>query len=94
MSNRAETLVGRWQLDPQRSSVEFRAGHVWGLASVIGHFDDFEGRLDLKADPAIELMINAASVQTGNPKRDRHLRSGDFFDADHHRASPRPGDDL
>lgn len=85
MSNRSdETLVGRWQLDPQRSSVEFRAGQFWGLGTVKGHFDDYEGRLDLSADPAIELTIDAASVQTGNRRRDQHLRSADFFDAENH----------
>jgi polyisoprenoid-binding protein YceI len=79
-----ETLVGRWQLDPQRSSVEFRVGHFWGLATVKGHFDHYDGRLDLSADPAIELTIGAANVQTGNPKRDQHLRSAEFFDAENH----------
>jgi polyisoprenoid-binding protein YceI len=79
-----ETLVGSWQLDPQRSSVEFRVGHFWGLGTVRGHFDDYEGRLDLGADPAIELTIDAANVQTGNPKRDQHLRSTEFFDAGNH----------
>jgi len=79
-----ETILGRWQLDPQRSTIEFRARHFWGLATVKGHFDDYHGRLDLGADPAIELTIDAASVQTGNPKRDRHLRSADFFDSENH----------
>jgi polyisoprenoid-binding protein YceI len=74
----------RWQLDPQRSSVEFRVGLFWGLGSVKGHFDDYRGRLDLSAEPAIELTIDAASVQTGNRRRDAHLRSTDFFDAEHH----------
>ena len=77
-----DTLAGRWQLDPQRSRVEFRARHFWGLMTVKGHFDDYEGRLDLSADPAIELTIDAASVETGNRKRDDHLRSADFFDAE------------
>jgi polyisoprenoid-binding protein YceI len=80
-----ETIAGRWQLDPARSSVEFRVPHLWGLGTVRGHFDDYQGRLDLSADPAIELTIDAASVQTGNPKRDEHLRSDRFFDAEKHR---------
>ena len=71
ISNRRshETLDGRWQLDPRRSSVEFRAEHIWDLATVKGHFDDYQGRLDLSADPAIELTIDAESIQTGNAKR-------------------------
>ena len=79
-----ETILGRWQLDPQRSTIEFRVRHFWGLATVKGQFDDYQGRLDLSSDPAIELTIDAASVETGNPKRDRHLRSADFFDAENH----------
>jgi polyisoprenoid-binding protein YceI len=79
-----ETLVGRWQLDPQRSTVEFRVGHFWGLGTVKGHFEGYQSRLDLSADPAIELTIDAANVQTGNPKRDEHLRSTAFFDAESH----------
>ena len=79
-----ETIAGSWQVDPQRSSVEFRVGNFWGLATVQGHFGDYQGRLDLGADPAIELAIDAASLDTGNSKRDEHLRSTDFFDAEHH----------
>jgi polyisoprenoid-binding protein YceI len=80
----ASPPLGRWRLDPQRSSVEFRARHIWGLLTVKGRFADYEGGLDLSADPAIELTIDAGSVQTGNRKRDEHLRSADFFDVEHH----------
>jgi polyisoprenoid-binding protein YceI len=79
-----KTISGRWRLDPRRSSVEFRVGQFWGLVTVTGRFDDYEGQLDLGAAPAIELTIDAASVQTGNRRRDRHLRSTDFFDAENH----------
>ncbi len=80
----SETISGRWQLDPRRSSVEFRAGNFWGLTTVKGHFDDYQGWLDMTADPAIELTIDAASLQTGNRRRDQHLRSPDFFAAEKH----------
>ena len=79
-----ETIIGRWQLDAQRSTVEFRVGHLWGLGTVTGRFDDYEGQLDLSATSAIQLTIGAAGVQTGNRRRDQHLRSADFFDAEHH----------
>jgi polyisoprenoid-binding protein YceI len=79
-----EALHGRWLLDPRRSSVEFRALHFWGLLPVKGHFDNFRGQLDLRTTPAIELTIDAATVQTGNRKRDQHLRSAAFFDAEDH----------
>jgi polyisoprenoid-binding protein YceI len=77
-------ISGRWLIDPRRSSVEFRVGYFWGLLTVKGHFDDYHGELDLSANPAIELTINAASVQTRNRTRDRHLRSADFFNTKEH----------
>jgi polyisoprenoid-binding protein YceI len=64
--------------------VQFRTRKFWGLVTVQGHFDAYKGQFELNADPAIELMINAASVRTGIPKRDRHLRSADFLDAENH----------
>ncbi len=80
----SQTISGRWQLDSQRSSVEFRARKLWGLVTVRGHFNDYEGQLDLSANPAIDLTIDAGSLRTGIRKRDRHLRSTDFFDAENH----------
>jgi polyisoprenoid-binding protein YceI len=79
-----ETISRGWRLDRERSSVEFRVKLLWGLATVTGHFEDYYGRLDLSADPAIELTIDAASLQTGNSKRDDHLRGDDFFDVENH----------
>ncbi len=79
-----ELLSGKWRLDPQRSSVEFHAKSFWGLASVKGRFQDYRGQLDMSATPAIELTIDAASLNSGNRRRDEHLRSGDFFDAETH----------
>lgn len=78
------TIGGSWQLDPQRSSVEFRTRSIWGLVAVNGHFGEYQGHLDLSAAPAIELTIDAASLDTGNRKRDKHLRSADFFDVENH----------
>jgi len=75
---------GRWRVDPSRSSVAFRTPTLWGLATVKGRFDDYDGTLDLERNPAIELTINAGSINTENSFRDRHLRSADFFDADNH----------
>jgi polyisoprenoid-binding protein YceI len=75
---------GAWRLDPEHSSVEFHVRHFYGLVTVKGHFDRFEGRFNLRAQPAIELTIDAASLETKNARRDKHLRSADFFDAANH----------
>jgi len=73
----------RWRIDPARSSVEFRTRTLWGLSTVSGRFDRYEGTLDLERDPAIELRLDAASLDTGNRLRDEHLRGEDFFDTEH-----------
>ena len=76
--------LGGWRIDPTRSSVEFRAGTLWGLTNVTGRFERYEGTLDLQENPAIELTIDAASLDTNLGLRDRHLRSADFFDVVNH----------
>jgi polyisoprenoid-binding protein YceI len=74
----------RWRIDPARSSIEFQVRGFWGLQVVKGGFTRYQGTLDLAADPAIELVIEADSLDTRNRKRDAHLRSADFFDAERH----------
>jgi polyisoprenoid-binding protein YceI len=66
------------------SSIEFHVRHFYGLMTVKGHFDRYEGVLDLSASPAVELTIEADSLDTKQKKRDAHLRSADFFDAANH----------
>jgi polyisoprenoid-binding protein YceI len=66
---------GTWRLDPTDSAVEFHVRHFYGLMTVKGHFDRYEGTLDLHARPAITLTIEADSLDTDQAKRDKHLRS-------------------
>jgi polyisoprenoid-binding protein YceI len=73
-----------WRIDPDRSSVEFNAKGFWGIATVKGRFSRYQGTLDLSAKPAIELTIEADSLDTKNNRRDKHLRSPDFFDVEQH----------
>ncbi|HWE11514.1 MAG TPA: YceI family protein [Solirubrobacteraceae bacterium] len=80
----AELARGQWELDPARSRVGFEVPHYWGFRTVTGRFTRYGGRLDLRATPAVELTVDAASIQTGNERRDHHLRSADFFAVDAH----------
>jgi polyisoprenoid-binding protein YceI len=80
----AQITDGAWRLDPVRSSVEFHVRHFYGLITVKGRFDRYQGSLDLSARPAVELVIDAASLDTKQKQRDKHLRSDDFFDAVNH----------
>jgi polyisoprenoid-binding protein YceI len=69
-----------WLVDADSSAVDFTIKTLWGMATVRGGFDRFEGRYDVRPDGAtIELLIEADSIDTGNATRDKHLRSDDFF---------------
>jgi polyisoprenoid-binding protein YceI len=70
----------RWTVDPDETSVEFAVKTFWGLMTVHGRFDRFDGSYEVGPDgTAIELTIDADSLDTGNGTRDKHLRSSDFF---------------
>ena len=76
--------AGEYQLDTAHSTVEFVAKHLM-VAKVRGRFADFSGTVTIAEVPEeshVEVTIDAASISTGNPDRDTHLRSGDFFDVE------------
>jgi polyisoprenoid-binding protein YceI len=83
---REGALVGRWLLDPQASHVEFRVTHFWGAITVRGWFERLEGEGVVGPDGKVtgQLVMDAASLNSKNKQRDRHLRSADFFDAADH----------
>jgi polyisoprenoid-binding protein YceI len=76
--------AGAWNLDPDRSTVGFRIKNFWGLVHVKGRFTDVNADGQITGKGAIfgRLDIQVASLHTGIGKRDEHLRSADFFDAD------------
>jgi polyisoprenoid-binding protein YceI len=75
------SLAGNWALDPARSTAALRTKSMWGLVPVKGAFGDIEG--GGQVSPAGEvngrIALATGSLDTGNKKRDTHLRSGDFF---------------
>jgi polyisoprenoid-binding protein YceI len=81
-----ETGVGRWQLDPAASSVHFEQRSVWGLVNVKGVFGTVRGEGGIEPGGALSgtLRVDAASVETKQGMRDKHLRSADFFDVEQH----------
>jgi polyisoprenoid-binding protein YceI len=74
-----------WRLDPSHTSVQFAVKHLV-IATVRGRFGDVSGSLHLAhAKPyesEVRIAIATASVETGDEKRDAHLRSADFFNAE------------
>jgi polyisoprenoid-binding protein YceI len=87
MTPAADAVVpeGTWHVDPAAGSVGFEVRTMWGLAKVRGTFARYRGALVAQPQGmGGELVIEAASLDTNNAKRDGHLRSGDFFDVDRH----------
>jgi polyisoprenoid-binding protein YceI len=78
--------VTRWRLDPAASTARFQVPHFWGLVTVKGHFERLDGSLEIDDDQQrrLTLTIDAASLHTRSGKRDKHLRSADFFDTQNH----------
>jgi polyisoprenoid-binding protein YceI len=76
--------AGTWKVDPAHSSVGFEVKHMM-ISTVRGHFGSFDGTLEAAEDPEqsrVHGWVDVASIDTGSPDRDAHLRSPDFFDAD------------
>lgn len=81
-------LAGDWTLDPARSEVRLRSKSMWGLVAVKGVFGRVSGSgtVSPAGEASGTITVAAGSVDTKNKKRDEHLRSADFFDADNHPA--------
>ncbi|MCY3720679.1 YceI family protein [Candidatus Poribacteria bacterium] len=79
LTNAADT----YEIDAAHSMIIFRAKHS-GVSYNYGRFNEFTGKITMDADVSnnmVEFEVKAASVDTGNEKRDQHLRSSDFFSA-------------
>jgi polyisoprenoid-binding protein YceI len=74
-----------WALDPSHTQVGFAARHLM-IANVKGRFTDVKGSitLDPTSTPEVNVSIDAASLTTGDERRDAHLRSPDFLHVDDH----------
>lgn len=73
--------AGHYEIDPAHTCLYFRVEHM-GISKVYGRFDELEGAFTLGDRPAFEVTINTASINTNVEKRDNHLRSPEFFDAE------------
>ena len=76
--------TGTFALDQNHTTVGFVARHLM-VSKVRGSFTDVTGAITLAENPlesSVEATINAASITTGAPDRDNHLRSADFLDVE------------
>jgi polyisoprenoid-binding protein YceI len=75
--------TGERAIDPVHSEVGFAVRHMM-VGKVRGRFRTFAGTVVTSPDPAdvtVTATIDLTSIDTGNQRRDDHLRSADFFDA-------------
>src|SRR5262245_25872065 len=73
-----------WSLDLSHTRVGFAVKHLM-ISTVKGRFRDVSGSIELDAsrtNPVVSIDLGANSITTGDEKRDAHLRSADFLDAD------------
>jgi polyisoprenoid-binding protein YceI len=79
----AVAATGTWQIDPNHSAAQFAVRHL-GLSTVRGAFTKVSGTANLDGSDvsksSVEVIIDAASVDTRVPNRDNDLRSDHFFD--------------
>jgi polyisoprenoid-binding protein YceI len=79
-------LAGGWVLDPRKSSIWLKSKSMWGLVPVNGVFRQVSGHGTVSPDGEVSgtVTVAAASIDTKNAQRDKHLRSADFFDTGNH----------
>jgi polyisoprenoid-binding protein YceI len=72
-----------YELDTSHTKVGFEIAHLI-IATVEGRFNEFSGSFDYDEQKNLlrnaRIEIKAASIDTNEPDRDKHLRSPDFFD--------------
>lgn len=78
----------KWSIDPAHSEIAFKVRHLM-IAHVKGSFKTFDASIYTKGTDfttaEIDLWIDAASITTGDAKRDEHLKNLDFLDVENHK---------
>jgi polyisoprenoid-binding protein YceI len=77
-------VAGAYAIDAAHSTVEFIGRHLM-ITKVRGRFTEVSGSITIDDEPErshVEVELQVASVDTGIPDRDGHLKSSDFFNAD------------
>ncbi len=76
-----------WQIDRAHSDIFFTVRHMV-ISKVRGRFQKWDGTLQYDEEnpgnSKVDITIDAASIDTNEPKRDAHLRSADFLNAEQH----------
>jgi polyisoprenoid-binding protein YceI len=78
----------KWSIDQAHCEIEFKVRHLM-ISHVKGSFKTFDASIYTEAKDfttaEIDLWIDVSSINTGDAKRDEHLKSVDFFDVQNHK---------
>jgi polyisoprenoid-binding protein YceI len=78
--------TGTWKVDPAHSGIAFSVRQLL-ITNVRGRFTRYDVTITTGRDPvvsSVDATIELASLDTGNEKRDEHIRSDAFFDVARH----------
>jgi polyisoprenoid-binding protein YceI len=85
----APGTVSTWKLDPVHSHAEFKVKHMM-ISNVKGSFSGLSGTLTLDETDytrsSVDVSVAVATINTGDPQRDGHLKAADFFDVEKYPA--------
>ncbi|HVT83722.1 MAG TPA: YceI family protein [Chitinophagaceae bacterium] len=77
--------IKKWTLDKAHSQIQFKVKHLM-ITTITGGFSSFKTSVETEEDDFMTAKItftaDTASVSTGNPDRDKHIKSIDFFDVE------------
>lgn len=77
----------KWVIDPTHSELGFKIRHLM-ISNINGRFNDFDASIYTTGDDfqtaEIDCWVDVASIDTGSPDRDKHIKSADFFDVENH----------
>jgi len=75
----------KWSIDPAHTEIAFKVKHLM-ISNVKGVFREFDASIYTTGDDfssaKIDFWMNPSSIDTGEKKRDEHLKSADFFDVE------------
>ena len=88
MEQTSVTPQTKWTIDQAHCEIGFRVRHLM-IAYVKGTFKTFDASIYTTSrdftSAEIDLWIDPSSIDTGDTKRDEHLKSADFFDVNNHK---------
>lgn len=87
----------KWIIDPSHSEIAFKIKHLM-ITNVRGVFREFDASIYTTGEDfmtsEVDFFMNPASVDTGDAKRDEHIKGADFFDVEKHKQISFVGDTI